>query len=278
MAPGSDAGGPPDAGAGVPSAVQQEVVGFDQAQQASQGSGVQNNYFRDTDPQTEPAVSIAAPSGNWTSASVAGPRQLLAALTDTAAGLRVKVVHGLGGCGKTRLALEVASRAQERGTEVWWVSASDENRLAAGMHAVGRQLGVTDSELRHGEAADLVWQRLAGRQQAWLLVIDNADDPQVLAGPTGRVGDGTGWLRPSPHCRRRARHSRRIQARSRRHLLRLRRPILPQLPVPAPGRPGLRPDRRPDAADRRGRPDRQLRSTRAGQPASFSPTGRSRSR
>jgi hypothetical protein len=42
----------------------------------------------------------------------------------------------------------------------------------------------------------LVWRQLAGRQQTWLLVIDNADDPQALAGPSGRVGDGTGWLRP----------------------------------------------------------------------------------
>ena len=136
-------------------------------------------------------------SGNWTSACRCGAGTRCWLRWDRrATGLRVKVLHGLGGCGKTRLALEAASRAQERGTEVWWVSASDENRLAAGMHAVGRQLGVTDSELRHGEAADLVRRQLEGRQQAWLLVFDNADDPQVLAGPTGRVGDGTGWLRP----------------------------------------------------------------------------------
>ena len=64
------------------------------------------------------------------------------------------------------------------------------------MRAVARRVGVTDAELRHGDAADLLWQHLAGRQQEWLLVIDNADDPQVLAGPDGRVGDGTGWLRP----------------------------------------------------------------------------------
>jgi tetratricopeptide (TPR) repeat protein len=199
MTPCSDVdGGPPGRpGTDVPPAVQQKVVGFDQAQQASQGAGVQHNYFGNADPQTEPAVSIAPPVGQLDERlPLRGRDTLLATLTDTTAGLRVKVVHGLGGCGKTRLALEAASLAQERGADVWWVSASDESRLAAGMHAVGRRLGVTDSELRHGEAADLVWRQLARREQAWLLVIDSADDPQVLAGPSGRVGDGTGWLRP----------------------------------------------------------------------------------
>jgi Tetratricopeptide repeat len=79
---------------------------------------------------------------------------------------------------------------------VWWLSAADESRLIAGMHALGRRLDITDAELRHGEAADLIWQRLSARQQPWLLIIDNADDPQVLAGPAACVGDGTGWLRP----------------------------------------------------------------------------------
>ena len=84
----------------------------------------------------------------------------------------------------------------ERGVDVWWVSGADKSRLVAGMRAVARRVGVSDAELRREDAADLLWQRLAGRQQEWLLVIDNADDPQILAGPSRQVGDGTGWLRP----------------------------------------------------------------------------------
>jgi len=64
------------------------------------------------------------------------------------------------------------------------------------MRALGRRLGVADAELDHGDAADVIWQRLAGRQQPWLLVIDNADDPQVLAGAGACVAEGRGWLRP----------------------------------------------------------------------------------
>ena len=121
-----------------------------------------------------------------------GRDRLLAVLTDATAGLRVRVVHGLGGCGKTRLVLEAARQAEQRGSEVWWVSAVDGSRLAAGMHVVARRVGIPGDELRHGEAADLVWQRLAGRQREWLLVIDNADDSQVLGGPGGHVGTALG--------------------------------------------------------------------------------------
>ena len=181
----------------IGSAAQQEVFGSGQARQASQVSGVQYNYFGDAGPQAEPGVSIAAPVGQLDERlPLRGRATLLAALTDTTADLRVRVVHGLGGCGKTRLALEVASQLQERGAEVWWVSAADQSRLVAGMRTVARRVGLTDAELQYGDSADLLWQRLAGRQQEWLLVIDNADDPQLLAGPDGSVGDGTGWLRP----------------------------------------------------------------------------------
>jgi NB-ARC domain len=151
----------------------------------------------ETGPRAEPEISIAAPIGQLDARfPLRGRDTLRAALTDPTSGSRVRVVHGMGGCGKTRLALEVASQLQERDVEVWWVSAADESRLTAGMRAVARRVGVTHAELRHGDAADLLWHRLAGRQQEWLLVIDNADDPQVLAGPSELFVDGTGWLRP----------------------------------------------------------------------------------
>ena len=96
---------------------------------------------------------------------------------------------------KTRLALEAAFAAQQRGTEVWWVSAAEPGPLAAGMRALGRRLGVSDAELDHGDAADVIW-RLMDEGDRWLLVIDNADDPQVLAGAGTCVAEGRGWLRP----------------------------------------------------------------------------------
>jgi hypothetical protein len=166
-------------------------------------SGVQNVYFGNRAGRTETPVSIAPPFGQRDERlPLRGRDRLLAELADIDGGAdararsRVRVLHGLGGCGKTRLALETAYQTQQRGTEVWWVSATESSGLVAGMRALGRRLGVTDAELEHGDPADVIWRRLATRREPWLLVIDNADDPQILAVAETRVGDGRGWLRP----------------------------------------------------------------------------------
>jgi plasmid stability protein len=202
-----------------PAEVQQTAGAHDRAQQANLGSGTQNVFMGSHERAAEPAVSIAPPFGQLdASLPLRGRDRLLAELDGTGASAggragtgggadasgvagsggdaRVRVVHGLGGCGKTRLALEAALRAEQRGTELWWVSAAQPEALAAGMRALGRRLGVTDAQLEHGDAADVIWRRLRDRQTPWMLVIDNADDPQVLAGAGTGVAEGQGWLRP----------------------------------------------------------------------------------
>ena len=161
--------------------VRQKVSASGSAQQAVLGSGTQNVYLGERAGQREPAVSIAAPVGQRDeSLPLRGRDELLAELAGP--GPWVRVLHGLGGCGKTRLALEAAFRAQQSGLEVWWISAAEAGVLAAGMRALGRRLGVSDADLGYGDAADVIWRRLAGKQDPWLLVLDSADDPQVLAG------------------------------------------------------------------------------------------------
>ena len=179
------------------SGVRQEASATGSAQQAVLGSGTQHVYLGERNRQREPAVSIAAPVGQRDdSLPVRGRDVLLTGLAG--AGPGVRVLHGLGGCGKTRLALEAAFRAQQDGTEVWWISAAEPGVLAAGMRALGRRLGASDTELGHGDAADVIWQRLERRQDPSLLVLDNADDPQVLAGAGTCVAEGRGGCGRSP--------------------------------------------------------------------------------
>jgi plasmid stability protein len=176
--------------------VRQSAAAYDTAQQAVLGSGTQYNYFVGGQERSpEPAVSIAPPFGQLDeSLPLRGRDELLDELAG--GGPRVRVVHGLGGCGKTRLALEAAFRAGRRGAEVWWVSAARPEALTADMRALGRRLGIGDAELQHGDAADVIWQRLQVRRAPWLLVIDGADDPRLLAGAGSGVAEGRGWLRP----------------------------------------------------------------------------------
>jgi tetratricopeptide (TPR) repeat protein len=109
---------------------------------------------------------------------------------------RVWVLYGLGGCGKTRLAQEVAFRARDRLREAWWVSAEEVGGLVASMRALGRHLDIPAAALEQGDAADVIWRGLLDRPDPWLLVIDGADDPKILAGAGKSVAEGRGWLRP----------------------------------------------------------------------------------
>ncbi len=113
----------------------------------------------------------------------------------------VRVLHGLGGGGKTTVALEIAAYASALGVDVWWVTASNPAALSAGMREVVAALG-TPADLidrawsGRSSATDLLWRRLCDRTEPWLLVVDNADEPEHLA-PQGRLAEGTGWIRPA---------------------------------------------------------------------------------
>lgn len=109
----------------------------------------------------------------------------------------VHVLQGLGGCGKSMVALTVAEHAQAAGIPVFWISGDSTETLAAGMHALTVQLGAAGYLSEGGSPPDTLWRCLDDLLDRWLLVLDNVDDPQrVLALPGARIGDGTGWLRP----------------------------------------------------------------------------------
>ncbi|MBB1242243.1 tetratricopeptide repeat protein [Streptomyces durbertensis] len=111
-------------------------------------------------------------------------------------GGEVYVLYGMGGCGKTAVAYAAFQAATgEYGRVGLWVNASDRANLRAGMLAVAADRGADDGELlaaRTGlrPAADLVWRYLDRSAEPWLLVLDNADEPEILR-------DGS-WLRSSP--------------------------------------------------------------------------------
>ncbi|MBC6462934.1 tetratricopeptide repeat protein, partial [Actinomadura sp. HBU206391] len=112
----------------------------------------------------------------------------------------VWVLAGMGGVGKSTIALSVAVEARRRGRQVWWVNASDADSLRGGVLEILRQVGASEAvarEVREGAATapDRVWEVLSARQG--LLILDNADDPGVLAaGGASMPADGTGWIRP----------------------------------------------------------------------------------
>ncbi|WP_433530007.1 tetratricopeptide repeat protein [Micromonospora sp. CA-263727] len=143
-------------------------------------------------------VSVDPPFGRIDS-TLHGRQDLIDAILTPAAGPRsaVHVLWGMGGSGKSHLALEIARRMKQTGRTVWWVQAT---RLNSGMREVVSRLGASESQVGQAwagliSATDLVWRFLNETEQPWLLVFDGVDEPASLGPTGGTLVDGTGWLR-----------------------------------------------------------------------------------
>ena len=89
---------------------------------------------------------------------------------------RLLTLTGPGGCGKTRLAIQLANELTDRYRDgVWWVNLAPLTEGQLVLEAVAKTLGVTVVEQQE------LWERLAGylRQQHVLLVLDNCE--QVIS-------------------------------------------------------------------------------------------------
>jgi cellulose biosynthesis protein BcsQ/tetratricopeptide (TPR) repeat protein len=92
-----------------------------------------------------------------------------------------QTLHGLGGVGKTQVALEYAHRFKADYDLVWWIESEQEDRIASSFADLARRL-----ELRVGdsvdEAAEAARDELSTgtRFPRWLLVFDNVEDPETV--------------------------------------------------------------------------------------------------
>jgi tetratricopeptide (TPR) repeat protein/transcriptional regulator with XRE-family HTH domain len=86
---------------------------------------------------------------------------------------------GIGGIGKTQVAVEYAHRVRERHGDVLWLSADGSGDVAASVAGLARALGLPEAA-DAGQEAAAVGRWLAGRA-GWLLVLDNLVDTAVLA-------------------------------------------------------------------------------------------------
>jgi hypothetical protein len=119
---------------------------------------------------------------------------------------RVQVISGMGGVGKTTIALKLCQILAEGGRRkrrrTWWIPASDRTSLTSGMLGIARELDAPASDLVLMEqgnpvAIDKFWELLEKVTFEWILVLDNADIVTLLSKDDidSRVSDGTGWIR-----------------------------------------------------------------------------------
>ncbi|KID73289.1 Kinesin light chain 1 [Metarhizium brunneum] len=100
-------------------------------------------------------------------------------------------VEGLGGIGKTQIALEAVYRVHEEHPDcsIFWVPAVDVNTFENAYHDIGKHMKIKGINEENADIKRLVKTALSDDSiGSWLLVVDNADDITLLFGVT-RLSD-----------------------------------------------------------------------------------------
>ncbi|MFF2076973.1 tetratricopeptide repeat protein [Kitasatospora sp. NPDC058162] len=160
--------------------------------------GVANIYTSAEPPHGFSPVSVSPPNlrprllhGRSTELQEAGAENIQHLMGE------ITILHGMGGIGKTALALTVASAVRRNGVRVFWVQAAAADSIRSAMHQIAVQLGCLESQAHEARAGhlnvvDLAWEALHASEKPWLLVFDSADDPSKIEQELG-----AGWLEAS---------------------------------------------------------------------------------
>ncbi|MET8407584.1 FxSxx-COOH system tetratricopeptide repeat protein [Streptomyces sp. NPDC005195] len=103
-----------------------------------------------------------------------------------------EAIHGMGGVGKTQLAIEYAYRHQSEYDIVWWIPAERPGQIGQALVELAQRLGLgTSAEANIAGPAVREALREGRPYSRWLLIFDNADSPERVRDyfPTG--GSGT---------------------------------------------------------------------------------------
>ena len=103
---------------------------------------------------------------------------------------RVLVLHGLGGMGKSQIALQFARKFQDQYTAVFWLESMDEQVLDGELASLAERIPVRDvldvngrvidsmEAISKAKAAVLGWLALKGNSR-WLIIFDNVISPDT---------------------------------------------------------------------------------------------------
>ncbi|MFJ3715570.1 FxSxx-COOH system tetratricopeptide repeat protein [Streptomyces sp. NPDC090057] len=130
--------------------------------------------------------------------SFTGRARELAALhqrltTEGATAVLPEALHGLGGVGKTQIAIEYVHQHASEYDVIWWISAERPEQIRQSLTQLGAALGLETGGEQEITIATVLSALASGRPyRRWMLVFDNAEDPEAVrrffpAQNTGRI-------------------------------------------------------------------------------------------
>ncbi|RKN12524.1 FxSxx-COOH system tetratricopeptide repeat protein [Streptomyces radicis] len=157
---------------------------------------------RSSSPRSDEGTSVSPPSiwGNVPprNPSFTGRGELLDALhrrltAEGTAAVLPEALHGLGGVGKSQIALEYVHQRADDFDLVWWIAAERPEQIRQSLANLADRLSLPADTQSHIAVPRVLEALRTGRPyRNWLLVFDNAEDVEAVrrffpAGGTGRI-------------------------------------------------------------------------------------------
>ncbi|WP_221361796.1 FxSxx-COOH system tetratricopeptide repeat protein, partial [Streptomyces beigongshangae] len=106
--------------------------------------------------------------------------QLNGRLSEGVTAVLPEALHGMGGVGKSQIAIEHVYRRSRDYRLIWWIPSEQTNLIVQSLIELGEQMGLRAGADRSAVPAVLEALRVGEPYSNWLLVFDNAENPQEV--------------------------------------------------------------------------------------------------